>query len=147
MSALLLMAAVAVAGCGGGGDSTPTEGGGGLDLTYHRSGGVAATDRTLRIHPDGSASVAVRTSAAGPPIRAQFAISAAESGRLASALGESGFDSLEAKPPSGGCADCYVYELSTPANSVRFDDVTEPAALAPVIRQLDTIVVLNTPSG
>ncbi len=144
------LAAALLGGCGGSGSSTETGAAQGVELTYHRSGGFAPIDETLRIHRSGSASLIVRLPPQGDVRKAElsrFELGAAQAQGLAGALKRSGFEGLEPTPTNSGCADCFVYELATPANALRFDQATIPRALRPVLARLDAIVAAHRPGG
>jgi hypothetical protein len=148
-AALALLVASLLCGCGGD-DVTTAPGAGGVELTYHRSGGIAAVDETLRIHRSGSASIAEgRLPGKGDASISEvskFELSPTERTRLRGALAKSGFADLHLDGTSG-CADCFVYELATPQNQVRFDQATVPTRLKQVLAELDAIVADHRPGG
>jgi hypothetical protein len=123
---ILLLAAM-LCGCSSGGSTTSSGAAEGVELTYHRGGGLPGIDETLRIHGSGSATL----------VWGNLPIGEGE---------ESGFDELELETPSSACVDCLLYELATPANQTRFDQVTVPLGLEPVLAQLDAIVAAHRPA-
>ncbi len=146
VAALVLVLASLLCGCGGGA-STDTGAAAGVELTYHRSGGLPGIDETLRIHRSGSATLVWGNSPIGEGKKSasRFRLSAAQAERLRAALEESGFGDLRVNSEQY-CADCFVYELATPANQVRFDQATLPAGLKPLLAQLDAIVRAHRPA-
>jgi hypothetical protein len=144
---ILLLAAM-LCGCSSGGSTTSSGAAEGVELTYHRGGGLPGIDETLRIHGSGSATLVWGNFPIGEGEKSasRFRLSAAQAERLRTALEESGFDELELETPSSACVDCLLYELATPANQTRFDQVTVPLGLEPVLAQLDAIVAAHRPA-
>jgi hypothetical protein len=145
VAASILLLALLLCGCGSG---EPTDAASsGVELTYHRSGGLPGVDETLRIHRSGSATLDAVLYPVGEGKRRtiRFRLSAAQAERLRPALEESGFDDLAPDSRGVTCADCLIYELATAANQVRFDQRTVPEELKPVLEQLDAIVAAHRP--
>jgi hypothetical protein len=142
----IMVVALIFAGCGSG-DSTDAGETAGVELTYHRFGGLPGIDQTLRIHRDGTLDAAHYPVGDGERSATRFRLGAAQAERLRTALEESGFDDLTLTESGVHCVDCLVYELATPANQLRFDQVTAPPAMEPVLAQLDAIVDAHLPAG
>ncbi len=148
----ILLFAMLLCGCGSGDSSTETggsssesENGQGVELTYRRSGGFAPIDETLRIHRTGAATLTEGRTAGAIRVK-RIELGPAQRRRLAATLKRVHFDELDGRSPSG-CTDCFVYELATPANALRFDQAAIPRALRPVIARLDAIVAAHRPGG
>ncbi len=135
------VAALLLAGCGGESDasSAPRDPpGDGFRLRYERSGGFAGVQEDLRVAPDRRAIIVTRE--AGAPSTSRFRLSERAVDGLRAAFREAGWRRVESPGNYGGCADCFLYRIAYQGRVVRFDDVTFPKPLRPVVRRLDAIV-------
>ncbi len=83
----------------------------------------------------------MRTAASAVTLR-RFELRSDQAGRLKRGLARAHFAHLEVES-TPACADCFVYRLTTPANSVRFDQAGAPARIKPVISPLEAIVAAH----
>jgi hypothetical protein len=146
----ILLFVTLLCGCGGSnGGSNGNADATGVELTYHRSGGLPGIDETLRVHRSGSATLetGLYPVGEGESRTIRFRLRPEDAARLRAALAGAGFDELRLSEPESACVDCLVYELATPANQLRFDQVTAPPELEPVLARLDAIVAAHRPGG
>jgi hypothetical protein len=106
-------------------------------VDYHRSGGIAGLEDRLTISPNG---VGVHTPRSGVP--RIFRVPPAALADLERALETADFQSLDpAYLPSPPIADAFTYTITHLGATVVTSDGTVPAALAPVIAELNRLLV------
>jgi hypothetical protein len=136
-----VVVALLLAGCSDDGDASSTQpdpSGDGFHLRYQRSGGFAGTQDDLRVAPERRATLVSTT--AGEPQTTHFRLSPRAVEGLRTAFRDAGWRRIESPGSSAGCADCFVYRIAYQGRVVRFDSVTFPKPLTPVVRRLDAIV-------
>ena len=143
MRAVIVPAVIALllAGCSDSGDAASTQrdpSGDAFRLRYQRSGGFAGTQDDLRVVPERRATLVSTT--AGEPQTTHFRLSRRAVEGLRTAFRKAGWRRIESPGSSAGCADCFIYRIGYQGRVVRFDSVTFPKPLEPVIRRLDAIV-------
>jgi hypothetical protein len=135
------LVAVLLAGCSDEGDASqprPAPSGDAFHLRYQRSGGFAGVQEDLRVAPERRATLLTRI--AGEPKTTHFVLSAKAVEALRAGFRRAGWRQIESPGNQAGCADCFLYQIAYQGRVVRFDSVTFPKPLAPVVRRLDAIV-------
>ena len=136
-----VVVALLLAGCSDDGDASstlPDPSGDAFHVRYQRSGGFAGVQEDLRVAAGRRATLATAT--AGEPQTTRFRLSEKAVDALRSAFRKAGWRQIHSPGSSAGCADCFVYRIAYQGRVVRFDSVTFPQRLTPVVRRLDAIV-------
>jgi hypothetical protein len=145
---LVLAATTALAGCGNSGDEADTTGTiqtNGALVSYTRTGGVGGVDETLRIEPDGTATLRI-----GEPqnVSNSFELSANELERVQSLLDAADLDAMPADPQPTGCADCFVYTVEYGGHTITYDDASPPPApVGTLVTDLGELTSDNYPAS
>ena len=133
--------ALLLAGCSDSGDASGTRPDPARDafrLRYQRSGGFEGVQEDLRVAAGRRATLL--TSTAGEPQTSHFRLSENAVDALRAAFRKAGWREIRSPGSSAGCADCFLYRIAYQGRVVRFDSVTFPKPLTPVVRRLDAIV-------
>ena len=143
MRAVFVSAVIALlfAGCSDSGDASTAQrdpSGDAFRLRYQRSGGFAGVQEDLRVGAGRRATLVTTT--AGKPHTTRFRLSKKSVDALRAAFRKAGWPRIHSPGSSAGCADCFIYRIAYRERVVRFDSVTFPKALQPVVRRLDAIV-------
>lgn len=145
---LVLAAVAALAGCGASDDQPETTGTtqtNGALVTYTRTGGVGGVDETLRIEPDGSATLTI-----GEPQNTHndFELSSSELERIQSLLDAADLEAMPTNPQPTGCADCFVYTVEYGGHTITYDDASPPPeSVGELVTGLGDLTSANYPAG
>jgi hypothetical protein len=108
-------------------------------IVYERSGGFAPMPRKLVIRPVLLGTVTEVTATRRFRVRPNTAEG------LRRALARAGFAAIDSPSPDTGCADCFLYEIRYRGHEVRFDQVSVPRRLQPVLDRLEAIAEAHRP--
>jgi hypothetical protein len=109
-----------------GGNTTATD----ALVTFNRTGGLAGTNDTLIVRPDGSYTIQTRSG------NKSGKLSADELNALKAALSSTDFNKMPTVNDNGGMADGYTYTLTYGGRQITAKDGAIPPALQPVISAL-----------
>ena len=107
-------------------------------LAYKRSGGIAASTRTLAVRPGRLATVTTR-GAPGSGHRSEFRLAVENVRSLQRSLAAAHLGSIPGPGP-GGCSDCFLYDLRYQGHHVALEEIDVPARLSKVFAQIDAII-------
>lgn len=110
----------------GGGNTTAVD----ALVSFNRTGGLAGTNDTLVVRPDGSYTVQTRNGSRSGKLTGD------ELNALKAALASTDFNKIPSANDNGGVADGYTYTITYGGRQVTAKDGSIPTALQPVISAL-----------
>ena len=140
----LALAALLLSGAGCGGDetestTTPTGGQPATPITFTKGGGVAGIAAELTIDVDG---VVTLVTGYSPDVeKRELDVPEAQVDEIVALAEEA--DYPQGPGPETGCADCFLYAVSSPAGEASYDDVSladAPGSVAELIGRLNALV-------
>jgi hypothetical protein len=111
-------------------------------VVYQRSGGVAGIRERLAVTNDGGATLSLGYQPNASTSHFQLTVSELRELRRDLA----GANLKPGNAPRTGCADCFVYEITTSAGTTRFDESAVPRDAKPLIAFLQGLVEDNIPA-
>jgi hypothetical protein len=107
-------------------------------LAYKRTGGIAASTRTLAVRAGRLATVTTK-GAPGSGRGTEFRLAVGTVRSLQQALAAADLDSIPGPGP-GGCADCFTYDLRYQGHHIALEEIDVPPRLGKVFAQIDAII-------
>jgi hypothetical protein len=113
-----------------------------FQISYERSGGLAAMPQKLTIRPGRRAAATVGP--AGRRESVEFRVSAPKVKQLRAAA-EAVFDGGPPSPPAGNCADCYVYTVTYRDSTISSAQSDALPHMRSLVSRLDALIALHLP--